>query len=460
MAQRQADDQPRTDAARSVRPVQNPARSIVLVFLAVVAVGTALLALPVMHAEGTDVRLSDAFFTAVSAVTVTGLSVVDTATAWTTPGTVVILLLIQVGGFGILSAGTLLLLFVTRRLGINTRLLAAGESRNIDLGDVRTVLRRIMLYSLVIEATAAVLLAIRYIDHYGITIGEAAWRGTFHAISAFNNAGFTLYSDSLMHFSGDQVYLAIVGLTIVLGSIGFPVIFELVQAFRADHPRLSIHSRLTLHGTLVLIAFGFVSFLMAEWRNDSTLGPMGPIDRIGNALFASVSARTAGFNAVDYAEARPETWLSSNILMLIGGGSASTTGGIKVTTVAVLVLAFMAQIRRHTETVAYDRTISNETILEAGAIALSMVATALIGTFTVLALTQLDLAESLFESVSAIGTSGLSIGETAGMPVPAQMVLTLMMLIGRLGPLTLGAALAFRSTPRRFRLPESRPIIG
>jgi trk system potassium uptake protein len=442
------------------RPVRNPSRLIVLIFMGVVAVGTLALRLPWTHESGVAIPWVDAFFTATSAVTVTGLTVLDTSTAWSTSGTVVILALIQIGGFGILSAGTLLLLFVTRRLGLNTRLLASGESKNLDLGDVRAVLKRIFGYSLAIEIVAAILLTARFAEHYGVEPLRAAWLGIFHSISAFNNAGFTLYGDSLMGFSDDPVFLLIMAVTIILGSIGFPVIFELLQAFRADQPRLSIHSRLTLHGTFILIIGGFLTFLAAEWRNPGTLGPMTAVNKLSNALFASISARTAGFNAIDYNEASQETFLTSNILMLIGGGSASTTGGMKVTTVAVLVLAFIAQIKRRTETVAYDRTISNETVLEAGALALSMVALTLVGTYLVLSLTGLGLSDSLFETVSAVGTSGTSMGFPADMPDPAKIVLSFLMLIGRLGPLTLGAALAFRSTARRYRLPESRPIIG
>jgi trk system potassium uptake protein len=440
--------------------VRNPSRLIVLSFLAVVAIGTLALQLPAMHAPGVDVTWTDAFFTATSAVTVTGLTVVDTASAWSTEGTVLILTLIQIGGFGILSAGTLLILFVTRRLGLNTRLLAAGASKNLDIGDVRTVLRRIFAYSVAIEMLAAALLTFRFIDRYDVEPLRAIWLGVFHAISAFNNAGFALFSDSLMGFSDDPVFLLIMAVTIILGSIGFPVIFELLQAFRADQPRLSIHSRLTIHGTALLIIGGFLTFIAAEWRNPGTLGPMTAVNKLSNALFASISARTAGFNAIDYNDASDETHLVSDILMLIGGGSASTSGGMKVTTVAVLVLAFVAQIKRRSETVAYDRTISNETVLEAGALALSMVFLALVGTYLMIAWSGEPLSAALFETTSAIGTSGLSMGLPGALPDPAKLVLAFLMLIGRLGPLTLGAALAFRSTARRYRLPESRPIIG
>lgn len=448
------------DKALATKPLTNPWRIVVGAFLSVVAVGTVLLALPFMHSGKTQVEFIDAFFTSVSAVTVTGLLTVDTATSWSAAGHVVILALIQVGGFGILSAGTLILLVVSRRLGLSSRLLAQGESNSLSIGEVRGVLKRIFWYSIAIEVVVWLVLSLLFSQRYDYDTREALWFGAFHSISAFNNAGFALFPDSFMGFASDGWFLLTIMVAIFLGSIGFPVIFELVRAFRSDNPKLSIHTRLTLHGSFILIFVAFLGILFAELNNPATMGPMSTGTKLLNALFTSVSGRTAGFNTIDFTQVSDESSLLVSIMMLIGGGSASTAGGIKVTTIAVLFLAFLAQVRRDAETTAYDRTITSDTVLESGAIALSMVGLFLVGTFGLLFATDQSLTQVVFEAASATGTTGMSMGITSGLGNTGQIMLTLLMLIGRLGPLTLGAALAFRASKRRYRLPESRPFVG
>ncbi|MGH3714152.1 MAG: TrkH family potassium uptake protein [Micromonosporaceae bacterium] len=437
----------------------HPARLVPLAFLSAIAVGTLLLALPMSRAGAGSAPLITALFTATSAVCVTGLITVDTATYWSPFGQVVILGLIQIGGFGIMTLATLLGVVVSRRLGISTRLVAQLETKTLALGEVRQVLGRIAVTVLTIEAILAVMLFLRFRFGYAMSYGEAAWHGVFHSVSAFNNAGFALYSDSLMGFLTDPWITLPIAIGVILGGIGFPVLFELRRELRAPR-RWSVHTKLTIFGSSVLLAFGTVAILALEWGNPNTLGPLNVLEKLLAAFFHGVMPRTAGFNAVDYAEVQPATLAITDALMFIGGGSAGTAGGIKVTTFFLLGFVIWSEMRGERDVNVFHRRIGAAPQRQALTVALLGVGIVALGTLSLLVLTDHTLDLVLFEAISAFATVGLSAGITAGLNLPAQGVLVLLMFVGRVGTITVGTALALQSRHRLYRLPEERTIVG
>ena len=422
------------------------------------AIGTLLLMLPTSRVGDGGAPFVTALFTATSAVCVTGLTVVDTATYWTVPGQVVILALIQIGGFGIMTLASLIALFLARRMGLRTRLTAAAETKSVGLGDVRRVLRGVFLITVVVESTIAVLLTLRFRAEYDDSWGTAAWHGLFHAVSAFNNAGFALFSDNLMGFLGDEFVLMPISVAIIIGGLGFPVLVELLRTRR---PRAwSLHTRLTLLMTGFLLVGGTLFITSAEWGNPGTLGPFGPLGKLLGGWFHAVQPRTAGFNAWDYGQATDETLLGTILLMFVGGGSAGTAGGLKVTTFIVLFFVIVAEVRGDEDVIAFDRRIEHRVIRQAITVALLGVAAVVGGTMVLTELTDLPFRDVLFETTSAFATVGLSTGITPKIGDAGQFVLVALMFLGRLGPITLVSALALRERNRRYRYPEGAPLIG
>ncbi len=441
------------------RALLHPFRTVPLAFLAAIIVGAGLLMLPVSRTDiGSDVLLP-ALFTAVSAVCVTGLVTVDTATFWTPFGQTVILGLIQVGGFGIMTLATLLAVLVRKSIGIRGQLVAQTESHTLNLGDVGSVLFRVARIMVFFEVLTAAVLSLRFWLAYDHNLGTALWHGVFHAVSAFNNAGFALYSDSLISLAEDPWIIVPICAAIVVGGLGFPVIIELLRA-RRNSRAWTVHVRLTVYGTLLLLAIGVGFFAIFEWNRTETLGQLSTGGKWLAALAGGVFPRTAGFNSIDYAAAAPETLLLTNILMFIGGGSAGTAGGIKVATFLVLGFAIWNEIRGREQVTVGHRAISSAVQRQAVTVALLGVAAVIGGTLLILTFTDHSLEAVLFESVSAFATVGLSTGITLTLPPSAQFVLMVLMFIGRIGTITVASALALSSRPRRFRLPEERPIIG
>jgi trk system potassium uptake protein TrkH len=377
-------------------------------------------------------------------------------TYWSAFGQAVILVLAQLGGLGIMSGATLLGLLVTRRLSLSTRLLAQAEIRVLALGDVLAVLRLILLMALCVEAATAILLALRLRLGHSLPWGEALWSGVFHAIGAFNNAGFSLYPDGLIRFAQDPLVLGPVMLAVVVGSLGFPVVAELLRRPR----RLSLHSRITLWGTAGLLLLGAAGVLAYDWANPRTLGGLDAGVRVLGALFHAAMTRSGGFNAVETGQMTQGSLALSCLLMLIGGGSAGTAGGIRVTTFVVLGLVVWAEVRGDPDVSAFRRRIPPELqrqALTVAALAATVVATT---TLALLALTDQPAGALLFEVISAFATVGLSTGITGSLPAPAQWLLMLLMFVGRVGTVTVVTALALRSAKRLYRFPEERPIVG
>jgi trk system potassium uptake protein len=444
---------------RQSRFLRHPAQVVVAGFATAVLVGTALLALPVARAGEGRATLLEALFTATSAVCVTGLVVVDTASYWSGFGEVVILGLIQVGGFGIMTMASLLGLLISRRLGLRSRLTAAAETKSIGIGDVRGVLRGVATVSLLVEGVLALVLGARFALAYDVAPARAAYLGVFHAVSAFNNAGFALYPDNLMSFVTDAwICLPIAG-AVILGGLGFPVLFELRRHARRPS-RWSLHTKITLGTTALLLVLGTVFLTASEWTNAATLGRLDVRGRLLAGFFSAVMPRTAGFNSLDIAEMRQGTWLGTDILMFIGGGSAGTAGGIKVTTFAVLFFVIYAEVRGEPAVNVFDRRVDARAQRQALTVALLSVGAVVASTLVLVELTRIPMDEVLFEVVSAFATVGLSTGITADLPPFGQLLLVGLMFLGRLGPITLVSALALRQRARLYHLPEARPIIG
>jgi potassium uptake TrkH family protein len=437
----------------------HPAQLVALAFAAAILVGTGLLALPVATEGAGGAGFLTAAFTSTSAVCVTGLIVVDTPVYWSTFGEIVIMALVQVGGFGIMTLASVLALVVARRLGLRTRLLAQAETGAPTLGEVRRILLGVVAFSLLFEAIAAVVLTLRFAITYDYSIDAAVYRGVFHSITAFNNAGFALWSDNLMQFVTDGWVSVTISLAIIFGGIGFPVWLELRRQLRRP-ARWSLHTKLTLLMTGLLLVVGFFTVLGFEWQNDGTLGPLGIGGKLLAAFFQGVQPRTAGFNTVDYAQMDDATLLFQDVLMFIGSGSASTGGGIKVTTFALLLLMVWTEIRGDTEVNVFGRRISAAAQRQALAVTLIALLAVAACTLVLVAVSDATVSQSIFESASAFGTVGLSTGVTAGLPAAGKIALIVLMFLGRVGPHALGTALVLREARRRYRYAEGRPIIG
>ena len=432
---------------------------VAVAFALAIGVGTLLLSLPWAVAGERSSPPMDALFTATSAVCVTGLTVVDTSTYWSGFGQVVIMLLIQVGGLGIMTLATLAALLLSHRLGLRSSLIAQTESKAMSRGDVRHVIVRVTRFSLITEFVVAVILTGQLMLRHDEALPQAVYHGVFHAISSFNNAGFSTYSQNLVPFAGDPVFLLTICAAVIIGGLGFPVVFELLRGWRRPGT-WSVLTRVTVFVTAALLVIGTVVIGLAELTNPLTMKGSGIVDGSALAIFTAVQPRTAGFNAVDVGAMRQETLFFTDLLMFIGGGSAGTAGGIKVTTFGVLVYVVWSQARGEAHVNVGRRRIPTAT--QRQAVSLTLIAMGLLGvaTFVLLTMTRFPFEAVLFEAISAFATVGLSTGITPVLPVDAQFVIVLLMFIGRVGPLTVASALALRQRQQRHSLPEERMIVG
>ncbi len=435
-----------------------PARAALVVFTLMIAVFTALLSLPAATLSGERTAFVDALFTAVSAFCVTGLTTVDTASHWSTFGLVVLMAAMKLGGLGLMTVASLLSISVMHRLGLAQRVHTAKETRAERLAEVGGVLRTILITSTAFEmATFVALTPYMVVTEHGI--GESLFLGFFYAISAFNNAGFVPEPAGTEQYLGDPFFTIPIALAVMVGSLGFPVILVLVKKLRTPR-RWSLHAKLTLVTTGLLLVIGYVGFLAMEWTNPATIGDRSVEVKLMSGLFATVMPRSGGFATLDIGALTGEARLLMELLMFIGGGSGSTAGGIRVTTFALLILSIWAEIRGNPDVEVFGRRIPHETIRQAIGVLVLATAVVFAATFLLLRMTPYSLDETLFESLSAFGTVGLSTGITPNLPPDAKVVLIACMYVGRLGPMTLGAALAVRSRVRMVQLPQERPIVG
>jgi trk/ktr system potassium uptake protein len=441
---------------RSAR--QSPARLALGVFALVITIFTLLLSTPWATASGQRAPFVDSFFTATSASTVTGLVVVPTGSYWSGLGLVVILVAIQVGGLGVMTLASLLGMAVSRRIGLTQRLLVSSETKETRLGEVGSLIRTVIITSVALEAFIAVILFPRFLM-YDERAGQAAWHSVFYAISAFNNAGFVPTTYGLDPFLSDWWVLMPIIVGVFIGSLGFPVILNVARHLREPR-RWSLHSKLTITTSIALVIAGSILIAAFEWTNPGTFAPLDASGTTLASLFAGVMPRSGGFSTVNVGQMHESTWLVTDALMFVGGGSASTAGGIKVTTLAVMLLAILAEGRGDRDVEAFGRRIPREALQVAIAVSLVSATLVLVASLLLLSITGLSLDKVLFEVISAFATCGLSTGITPKLPDGAKYVLAVLMFIGRTGTMTLAAALALRNRRRVIRLPEERPIIG
>lgn len=415
--------------------------------------GTVALMLPFSSQGSHFTPFLPAFFTATSAVSLTGLIVVDTATYWTPIGQSIIISLIQLGGVGIMTLASLSGLLITGRISMKTRQLVAAEGRPITGASIRRMLAFTFLFTVAAELVIALIIGTRLILSYDYSIPRAAWEGIFHSISAFNNAGFSTHSDNLIAFAKDAWILLPLAAALICGGLGYPVWAEILTGHS------SITTRMTIKATAFLLVAGTAFVAISEWNGFLT-GMTFP-EKILNAFFQGTAPRTAGFNTVDYAEAHPVTLMGTNLLMIIGGGSAGTAGGIKVTTACVLLAALAAEFSGREDTTVGKRRIPKSAVRQALALSFAGAVVIAIG-IAVLRVCDPEFTgdQVSFEVFSAFATVGLSTGITADLSAPSQLALCFLMYLGRVGPTTMVASLAAHSIMKRYRYPVERPIIG
>ena len=442
-------------------------------FTALILLGTFLLMLPAASKSGTITNFFDALFTATSAVTVTGLTSLDSETHWSTTGHVILALLIQIGGFGIIGFATLVGFLIEGRVSLKNRISATSESSATKQPDIRTLLKNIAKLMLFFQLVLFLFLAIRFFVEYGYSLEKALAHGGFHAISAFNQAGFTLYTDSLMGFANDGWIIAPVFLISTLAGFGFPVMAELRDRLKLKVYKLagrtldytmpaqwSLNSRIILWASLFLLIVGAVGIAFSEWSNPGTLGTLDPIQKVMASIFTSSMPRSTGLNIIETGAMYTSTWLGIDILMFIGGGSASTAGGIKIGTAVVLLYIVYTEIRGDAAVNVGNRRLPRSMQRQALTIVTLYLFVVIGAIFLLRFTTNFTLDELLFEVISAAGTVGLTTGITPDLPDHAKFLLSLLMLFGRLGPIVVATSLALRKTKRHYELPKERPLIG
>ncbi len=423
-----------------------------------IAVGTVALMLPMAQADGHWTPLLDALFTATSAVCVTGLVVVDTGTYWSPLGQALILTMIQVGGFGFMTCSVVTLSLIGRRSTLHERLILRDSLGGGPFGSLTTLARKIVLFTVVVESVGAAILAIAFAGEMELT--RAIWWGVFHAVTAFNNAGFDLTGayQSLIPYNRAPVVLLTVSALVFFGSISYPVVENIVM--RRRFGSLSLDSKLTLVTTVVLLVLGTGVLLLVERHNPATLGGMDGPTRLLNAFFHSVVARTAGFSSVDVALLTEGGLLVMIALMFVGGATGSTAGGIKVQTLGLLVAATVSAVRGYPDVRVFRRAVPMTDVLRALVVTTLAGLLVLLGTFVLNLTEDATFLRELFEIVSAFATVGLSAGLTTEVTPAGRVLLIAIMFAGRLGPLTLVTALAARERRVRHRLPEESVRIG
>ncbi|MDY4491219.1 MAG: potassium transporter TrkG [Candidatus Faecousia sp.] len=440
----------------------SPTKTIAVAFAVIILAGALLLDLPAASRSGVSCGFRPALFTATSATCVTGLVLYDTWTQWSGFGQAVILGLIEIGGLGFMSAAALVVFVLRKRIGLKQRMVMAQALSLNDMEGVVRIQKTLLIGSLSIEVIGALILTARFWPEYGF-VTALKW-GVFHSVSAFCNAGFDILGSiapggSMIPFQNDPTVLLTLCALIVVGGLGFLVWQEIWEKRRFR--KLSVYARLVLVATLVLILTGWVATCLLEWNNPDTLGAMNWWQKLLNGLFQSVTLRTAGFAAVDQGKLTGAGKGFSMVLMLIGGSSGSTAGGLKTVTFFVLVLFAWARARGRNSVCVFSRTVPQSQVLDAMTIAMLMTALAVFGGVFISATSPIGFTDALFEAVSALGTVGLSAGATGSLSIPAQILIIIYMYFGRVGVLTisLGFLMGDRAQ-ERFHYAETSLLIG
>lgn len=440
----------------------NATQVIAIVFALLILVGAGLLTLPVASRSGVSCGFRPALFTATSATCVTGLVLYDTFTQWSGFGQTVIICLIQIGGLGFMSIATMVVFLLRRKVGLKQRLVMAQALSLNDMEGVVRLQKWVIFGSFSIEALGALILTLRFLPEYGFATA-LKW-GAFHSVSAFCNAGFDIFGcitpgASLMEFNRDPVVLLTLGALVIIGGLGFLVWQEVVTVRRLK--KMSVYTKLVLVMTLSLLVLGTAAFAVLEWNNPATIGNMGAGDKLLNSFFQSVTVRTAGFAAVDQALLTEAGKGVSIALMLVGGSSGSTAGGVKTVTMMVLLLFIWARARGKSSVCVYHRTIEPKHVMNAMTIVAIVTGLAVCGSIFICATSAVGFTDALYESVSALATVGLTAGVTGKLSIAAQILIIVFMYFGRVGVLTISLGfLMGTEAEERFQYAQTDVLIG
>lgn len=436
----------------------SPAQVLVLGFATVILIGAVLLSLPVASASGKPTAFIDALFTSTSAVCVTGLVVVDTGTHYSLFGQIVILLLIQVGGLGFMTMATLFAFLMGKRIRLRERLLIQEAYNQLTMEGVVRLARMVLLITFAIEGTAALILALRWWPEFGLTRG--VYYGLFHSVSAFNNAGFDLFGGfrSLTPFVSDTTVNTVISLLIIIGGLGFGVIMEVYS--KRSWRKFSLHTKSVLSISAILLLMGMLSVFVLEYSNSKTFAQLSLGGKLLAAWFQSVTPRTAGFNTIDISSMRTATQFLIIILMFVGASSGSTGGGIKTTTAGTLFSAVWAVMRGRSDAELFERRLPKEIVFRALTITLAALTLVMLVTMFLTITEKSDFLTILFEATSAFGTVGLSMGLTTKLSLLGKIAIMFTMYAGRVGPLTLGFAIAQKQEQPVCRFAEEKIIVG
>ncbi|MEK4520770.1 TrkH family potassium uptake protein [Psychrobacillus sp. FSL W7-1457] len=422
-------------------------------FATLIFLGTVLMKLP--FATTTPISWVDAFFLVTSATTVTGLSVFDPGSTLTMFGEIVLLVLIQCGGIGLMTFAVAILILLRKKIGLQHRIYLQESFNQPSIGGIVKLAKHILLFVLLTESIAIVFLTLHWIPRFGL--GDALYYSLFHVISAFNNAGFSLFPDNLMSFTSDPLVILIITSLIIIGGIGFVVVIDISRKnkFRA----WSLHTKLMVVGTLIINAIATLILLILEFNNNDTIGKMGIFEKMMTSYFNAVTPRTAGFNMIDYGQMEDPSLLFTMLLMFIGAGSASTASGIKLTTFIVIIAATFAFFRQQEDPVLFKRSISREIIIRSLVISTVSLATVFIFAFALTITEQLPLLPLLFEVFSAFGTVGISMGITSQLSEFGKVFICVLMFLGRIGPLTLFFILT-KPKKVKYKYPNDQVFTG
>lgn len=435
----------------------HPAQILVLGFSSLILMGTFLFMLPIAtYEKGRGLSFIDALFEATSAVCVTGLAVVDTGTTFTLFGEIVLLCLIQIGGWGFMTTGIFMFIIVGKKIGLKERLLLQDSLNVFTLAGVVNLVKKIILITFIVELIGATTLAIRW--SFEMQVSKAIYYGIFHSISAFNNAGFGLEPDNLSKWVGDPTVNIMITFLFITGGIGFTVILDLFH--KKSLRKLSLHSKIALLMSLILNIVGPLVILLSEYSNPATIGNLQFGDKLWASYFQGVVTRTAGFNTIDIGAMNLSSLVFMMALMFIGASSGSTGGGIKVTTFAIILFAFWAVVTNRNEVNIFKRRISRELVNKSLSIVVAGVSFIFLIFFLLTFTEKADMSKILFETISAFGTVGLSANFSPELSHIGRVLITIMMFIGRLGPLTMAFALLNTRKEAKVRYAEEKILIG
>ncbi|QWU44256.1 MULTISPECIES: TrkH family potassium uptake protein [Bacillus] len=431
----------------------NPPQILALGFFCLIVVGGLLLKLP--FATKVHISWVDAFFTATSAATVTGLGVVDTASTFTMFGEIVIMFLIQTGGLGLMTIAILIVWVLGKKIGLRHRLLIGEAFNQTNIGGLVKLVKRVFIFSICIELIGVIFLSMRFIPEFGF--GKGLYYSIFHVIASYNNAGFALWPDNLTRYVGDPIINIGICSLIVIGGLGFTVLIDIwySRSFR----KLSLHSKIMIVGTVALNIIAMIVIFVLEYNNVKTLGNLSLNEKLWASFFQGITPRTAGFNTVDYGGMEESSILFTMVLMFIGAGSVSTGGGIKLTTFVILITSVLSFFRKKEDFVLFQRTIKMSTVTRALAIVVASQILIFTAVFVLMLTEDFSFIQLLFETISAFGTVGLTMGITAKLSAFGKCIIMFVMFCGLIGPLTLVFSLA-RPAKQKIKYPSEDVFTG